>query len=239
VFVRFYTLTGVSPRDTPHNATLPGPCAREALKLCALSRKYQRGHAGKQVSVPEAADCHAQSAEAAFTPSEASPEARLLASTWVKLSLAGAMPVLNDRHMQDRLEALMTTITRRGEEASGAKPRIRRLPKSWNCPCGAAFFAAISELHAESGSALFGNLAAQMDDGFIRGRRYARWGRAELQADVLLQSRDILTACRLGPTSFLKSRPVGPAANQRGPGNRWRRLHGGWRQGCRLQCWGA
>lgn len=26
--------------------------AREALKLCALSRKYQRGHAGKQVSVP-------------------------------------------------------------------------------------------------------------------------------------------------------------------------------------------
>lgn len=48
-----------------------------------------------------------------------------------------------------------------------------------------------------------------MDDGFIRGRRYARWGRAELQADVLLQSRDILTACRLGPTSFLKSRPVG------------------------------
>ena len=26
MFVRFYTLTGVSPRDTPHNATLPGPC---------------------------------------------------------------------------------------------------------------------------------------------------------------------------------------------------------------------
>ena len=33
MFVRFYTLTGVSPRDTPHNATLPGPCSYDELDL--------------------------------------------------------------------------------------------------------------------------------------------------------------------------------------------------------------
>jgi len=26
VSARFYTITGVSPHDTPKNATLPGPC---------------------------------------------------------------------------------------------------------------------------------------------------------------------------------------------------------------------
>ena len=28
---RFYTLTGVSPRDTPKILTLPGPCPTEAI----------------------------------------------------------------------------------------------------------------------------------------------------------------------------------------------------------------
>jgi len=32
VFVRFYTLTGVSPRDTPQTATLLGPCPHLAAE---------------------------------------------------------------------------------------------------------------------------------------------------------------------------------------------------------------
>jgi len=38
VFVRFYTLTGVSPRDTPHNATLPGPWGGAFFPPPELSR---------------------------------------------------------------------------------------------------------------------------------------------------------------------------------------------------------
>ena len=83
----------------------PDP-AQEALRLCAASRKYHRG-------APEhpAAAGEDNPTQAGSTTS--SPEARALAGTWVKLSLAGAMPVLNDRHMQDRLEALLVTLNSR------------------------------------------------------------------------------------------------------------------------------
>jgi hypothetical protein len=43
----------------------------------------------------------------------ASAEAKTLAKTWAKLSLAGALPVFNDRHMQDRLDMLIAMLESR------------------------------------------------------------------------------------------------------------------------------
>jgi len=40
VFVGFYTLTGVSLRDTPHNATLPGRCPGTGFALAVLYKHF-------------------------------------------------------------------------------------------------------------------------------------------------------------------------------------------------------
>jgi len=43
VSARFYTITGVSPHDTPKNATLPGPCVAQGYEL-SLNRYKETVH---------------------------------------------------------------------------------------------------------------------------------------------------------------------------------------------------
>ena len=82
--------------------------ARAALILCAYPRKYRRSATG----TAEALDGDPTGDE--WTPDAgASPEAVALTKQWMKLSFAGALPVFNDRHMQDRLDRLVEMLNTR------------------------------------------------------------------------------------------------------------------------------
>jgi hypothetical protein len=79
--------------------------ARDALRLCASPRRYPRDG-----DVPfTLRDLPVNEVETGG----ASAEAKTLAKTWAKLSLAGALPVFNDRHMQDRLDMLIAMLESR------------------------------------------------------------------------------------------------------------------------------
>ena len=82
---------------------------RAALRICASSRKY--------VPVSRAGDVAVREDSEPTFGGTSSQEARTLAATWVKLSVAGSLPVLNDSHMKDRLDALLVVLEKRAPRA--------------------------------------------------------------------------------------------------------------------------
>lgn len=80
--------------------------ARDALRICAAPRRHPRG-SDKPALTSD------RDAEDVAGEGTASAEGKILAKTWAKLSLAGALPVFNDRHMQDRLDILISMLEAR------------------------------------------------------------------------------------------------------------------------------
>lgn len=78
---------------------------REALMICAYPRKRRGPKPLASLGQPRL--------EEPLGSSTASPQAAALMIQWFKLSLAGALPVFNDRHMQDRLDWLIDNLDAR------------------------------------------------------------------------------------------------------------------------------